>query len=86
MVVDRRAFFCYTEPRMSDWALPEINWLLCDRCGMCVAQCPAAAVEMGPEGPVIARPEDCTYCAQCDAICPQGAISCSYEIAWGGAD
>ena len=68
---------------MTDWALPEINLHLCARCGTCVARCPTGAVEMGPEGPFIARPPDCTYCALCDAICSQGAITCTYEIVWG---
>lgn len=68
---------------MQDWVLPEINLVLCNRCGACVALCPASAVEMGSEGPFIARPADCTYCADCDGICPQGAITCAYEILWG---
>jgi formate hydrogenlyase subunit 6/NADH:ubiquinone oxidoreductase subunit I len=68
---------------MTDWALPEIDLHRCVRCGTCVAQCPTGAVEMGLEGPFIARPADCTYCALCDAICAQGAITCTYEIVWG---
>jgi ferredoxin len=68
---------------MQDWALPEIDLALCDRCGDCVEQCPTEAVEMGPEGPVVIRPADCDYCALCDAICSQGAITCVYEIVWG---
>jgi len=68
---------------MQDWVLPEINLLLCNRCGACVEQCPTGAAEMGPEGPLIARPLDCTYCALCETLCPQGAITCSYEIVWG---
>ena len=68
---------------MQDWALPEIDLALCDRCGDCVEQCPTEAVEMGLEGPVVIRPADCDYCALCDAICPQGAITCVYEIVWG---
>jgi ferredoxin len=68
---------------MGDWALPEIDLLLCNRCGTCVERCPTGAVEMATAGPVIARPGDCTYCAICDAICPQGAITCAYEIVWG---
>ena len=69
---------------MRDWALPEINLLLCDRCGVCVERCPGDAVEMGPEGgPYLARPADCTYCALCEDICPQCAITCAYEIIWG---
>ena len=68
---------------MENWALPEIELLLCDRCGTCVVKCPVGAVEMGALGPVIARPADCTYCALCDAMCPRGAITCTFEIVWG---
>jgi ferredoxin len=68
---------------MEDWALPEINLSLCNRCGTCVEHCPTNAVEMRAEGPVIVRLSDCTYCATCEAICPQGAITCTYEIVWG---
>jgi NAD-dependent dihydropyrimidine dehydrogenase PreA subunit len=39
---------------------------------------------MGPEGPFIARPEDCAYCATCETYCPNGAITLGYEIVWGG--
>ena len=64
---------------MQNWALPEINLLLCNQCGDCVEQCPTYKAEMGPGGPFIARPADCTHCA----LCPQGAITCAYEIVWG---
>jgi NAD-dependent dihydropyrimidine dehydrogenase PreA subunit len=66
-----------------DWTIPQINLHLCDRCGNCVDQCPANAVDMGTVGPVIARPEDCTYCTECEAFCPRGAITCPFEIVWG---
>ena len=68
---------------MKEWALPEINLSLCNLCGICVERCPTNAAEMGVEGPFIARPADCTYCARCDAMCPQGAITCTFEIVWG---
>jgi ferredoxin len=71
---------------MNEWALPEIDLSLCDRCGICVARCPTGAVEMTAQGPVIARPADCTYCATCEGLCPQGAITCTYEIVWGMED
>ena len=67
---------------MDEWAVPEINLLLCDRCGACVEQCPTGAVDMGTEGPFVARADDCTYCAQCEAVCPAGAITCAFEIMW----
>jgi NAD-dependent dihydropyrimidine dehydrogenase PreA subunit len=67
----------------TDWALPQIDLNRCDRCGICVEQCPANAVELGAVGPFIARPEDCTYCTECEAFCPRGAITCPYEIVWG---
>lgn len=65
---------------MNDWALPLLDLERCDRCGLCVDYCPAQAVEMGPHGPFIARPRDCTYCTDCEAICPQHAILCPFEI------
>ncbi|MGD8998465.1 MAG: 4Fe-4S binding protein [Anaerolineae bacterium] len=67
----------------TDWALPQINLNRCDRCGICVELCPKNAVELGVNGPDIARPEDCTYCTECEALCPQGAIACPYVIVWG---
>ena len=71
---------------MRHWVLPGINLELCNLCGACVEYCPTRAVEMGPTGPFIARPEDCNYCAECCAVCPEGAISCSFEIVWGDGD
>lgn len=71
---------------MQNWALPEVNLALCDRCGACVAGCPAGAVVMGKEGPFFVRPVDCTYCAVCETICPRGAITCTYEIVWETED
>ena len=63
-------------------AVPRINYLLCDRCGACVVHCRSHAVEMLAQGPVIVRPEDCTYCTDCETVCPQAAIACPFEIRW----
>ncbi len=60
---------------MNDRVLPEIHLVLCNRCGACVLLCPTHALEMGSEGPFIARPDDCAYCATCETYCPNGAIS-----------
>ncbi len=67
---------------IGSWALPEIEPLLCDRCGVCVEQCPTSAVTMGADGPFVARPADCTYCALCESICSRHAITCAFEIVW----
>ncbi|MBN1873486.1 MAG: 4Fe-4S binding protein [Anaerolineae bacterium] len=67
---------------MHDTILPKIDLNRCVRCGECVRQCPTQAVEMCEEGPVIVRPEACTYCTACEALCPQGAIRCEFEIVW----
>ncbi len=65
------------------WVVPTIDRERCDGCGMCVETCPTGAVELGAEGPVIVRPEDCTYCTDCEAVCPRDAIRCPYEVVWG---
>lgn len=65
------------------WAVPTIDRTRCDACGVCVEECPTGAVELGPDGPSIVRPSDCTYCTACEAVCPQQAIRCPYEVVWG---
>ncbi len=87
-VTDKHPLFCYnTHERWlsmaTTWVVPTIDRERCDACGLCVEQCPTSAVEMGPHGPVIARPEDCTYCTDCEAVCPRDAIRCPYEVVWG---
>ena len=68
---------------MDTWALPVINRQRCSLCGDCIEKCTANVLVMASQGPVFARPEDCTYCADCEAICPEGAIRCALEIVWG---
>jgi ferredoxin len=65
-----------------NWVLPEIDLVKCNRCGICVDECPSGAVKMGNSGPFFAQPLDCTYCAVCETICPEGAITLVYEIVW----
>lgn len=67
---------------MAEWILPEINLERCDRCELCIFQCPTAALAMTTTGPAIVHPEQCTYCAECEALCPQQAITCRFEIVW----
>ena len=51
---------------------------LCNRCGRCVADCPAKILTIPSEGPVQLILENarlCYRCQHCLAICPHGAIS-----------
>jgi ferredoxin len=65
------------------WALPEINLVRCNGCGLCVDHCPTCCVEMVDERPSFVRPMDCTYCGECESQCPERAIECTYVIEWG---
>jgi len=48
----------------------------CKACGICVAFCPAKALESAPDGyPRLARPEACTDCGLCEIRCPDFAIT-----------
>jgi ferredoxin len=50
----------------------------CNRCGVCVSDCPARIIEADGEGiPFVSseKEEDCLECQHCLAICPTGAIS-----------
>lgn len=65
---------------MDAWYLPSIDLLLCTGCGVCAAECPAQAVAMIFDRPVIERPQDCAYCGRCEEICPTEAIVLRYQI------
>lgn len=50
----------------------------CQRCDLCIADCPSRIIERDDNGYPIVRPEretDCISCQHCLAICPDGAIS-----------
>lgn len=50
----------------------------CNRCGRCVADCPARILKLPAEGPVqliLEKSDRCYQCQHCLAICPHGAIS-----------
>lgn len=51
----------------------------CDRCGLCVLDCPRAIIKQGVEGGVPEIPAAfaplCIACGHCVAVCPHGALS-----------
>ena len=54
-----------------------INHTICTKCGVCIEECPEAAIEViekdGEELHVINQ-EKCTQCGVCIETCPEGAI------------
>ena len=44
----------------------------CIACGVCVGECPTAAISAGDPAYVI-DPELCIDCGACNAVCPVGA-------------
>lgn len=46
----------------------------CDRCGTCIAVCPANALLLLSASLVI-DPDRCTGCGLCVMVCPFGALS-----------
>jgi nitroreductase/NAD-dependent dihydropyrimidine dehydrogenase PreA subunit len=57
----------------------EVNEPRCERCGLCVRDCPAGIIEQdGPGALPRICPEneaDCMQCQHCLAVCPPGAVS-----------
>lgn len=50
----------------------------CRGCGLCVRDCPAAALELHKQGrsrfTLLYHPDRCAYCGQCELSCHHGAI------------
>ena len=60
--------------------MPELDFELCNGCGLCVAACHGGGIV--PEGGKvrIVETENCDFCGVCEAVCLHGAIKCSYII------
>ncbi len=51
----------------------EIDPEKCDLCGLCIAKCPADAIEKSEETAVI-KADECTKCGVCFRLCKRGAV------------
>lgn len=58
----------------------------CKGCGICVAFCPKAVLELSEElgKPVVARPQDCIQCGMCELRCPDFAITRTHKHGYNG--
>lgn len=65
--------------------VPEIlrDPVLCKRCGICVAVCPADVYRADRDGfPLIVNPELCLWCERCEIYCPDFAIQLRGRRGW----
>ena len=46
----------------------------CISCFKCVEICPGDILRAGPDGPVVAYPDECWHCGACMMDCPVEAI------------
>jgi ferredoxin len=53
--------------------VPLVDWNLCQGCGICVQNCPVAAIEIIAEKANI-NPQKCIRCKTCSTVCPHNAI------------
>ena len=51
----------------------EINYEVCEDCGLCAKVCPTGAISINP-GKVEVNPLACTGCGHCIEVCRPGAI------------
>jgi formate hydrogenlyase subunit 6/NADH:ubiquinone oxidoreductase subunit I len=67
-----------------------IDPALCVGCGLCVRDCPAAALDLELQSRdklrLIYYQDRCAYCGQCETSCPTKAIVLTNEFASAAAD
>jgi uncharacterized Fe-S center protein len=62
--------------RMHQSLLPTVDAELCSACGLCVENCPEAALEPAEDGsPPTVDCQSCIGCGECEAVCVQRAVT-----------
>ena len=60
--------------------MPEVDYSLCDGCGLCQVACHGGAIVEHEGKAVIRETMDCDYCGVCEAVCPRQAIKCCHVV------
>ena len=59
---------------------PVINEKKCNKCGLCVKNCPEHALTLLPTGKLLYLDTLCASCGVCQLICPTGAIGSGEKV------
>lgn len=51
-----------------------VDATVCNRCGVCVTECPTGAMQLIPPATATLNPQRCIDCGHCGAVCSPGAI------------
>jgi nitroreductase/Pyruvate/2-oxoacid:ferredoxin oxidoreductase delta subunit len=55
-----------------------VDVTICNRCGLCVTECPTGAMQLGADsGPTLVV-QRCIECGHCGAVCAPGAVSSTH--------
>ena len=46
----------------------------CNKCGICVENCPGYVLTMTDSGPKVTYPDECWHCGGCRTNCPTDAV------------
>ena len=52
----------------------------CTACFKCVEICPGDILREGPDGPVVAYPDECWHCGACMMDCPAEAVRLNLPV------
>jgi len=64
---------------------PEIDYEICNGCGICYARCPEGDIHLGPDGKPVIDYDHCKGCLICAVECPKHAIHTLREVpSWNG--